>query len=112
MKSENKLGGKKMSEDEEWEEMEQAACASLLGPPPPPRCIHSLFFFPPWRESVCVCERLVIPIRGFVFFLHYLSSLSSQQFYFQPIIIYVLPGVTSSWEDAPQTHLWIHSETL
>lgn len=35
---------------------------------------------------VCVCVRLVIPIRGCVFFLHYLSSLSSQQFYFRTII--------------------------
>lgn len=90
------VSGKKMADkEEEWEEMKQEACVSPLGPPP--SCyIHSLFFtveqkkkknlFVCLRACICVCVTSYIPIRGFVFFLHYLSSLSSEQFYFQPII--------------------------
>lgn len=59
--------------------------------------VTSIHFSSPWSEKkrkrnlfvclcACMCVRLVIPTRGFVFFLHYLSSLSSEQFYFQPII--------------------------
>ena len=83
------VSGKKWQE--EWEEMKQEACVSPLGPPP--SCyIHSLFFTVEQKKNLfvclyaCVCVWLVIPIRGFVFFLHYLSFLSSEQFYFQPII--------------------------
>lgn len=81
----------KMADKEEWEEMKQEACVSPLGPPP--SCyIHSLFFTMEQKGGkkdifvACMCVWLFIPIRGSVFFLHYLSSLSSEQFYFQPII--------------------------
>ena len=83
-----------MADKEEWEEMKQEACVSPLGPPP--SCyIHSLFSTVEQKKKkipLCVfvlasvCVLLVILIRGFVFFLHYLSFLSCEQFYFQPII--------------------------
>lgn len=48
--------------------------------------VTSIHFSSPWKKCVRVHARLVIPIRGFVFSVHYLFSLSSEQFYFQPII--------------------------
>lgn len=83
--------GEKMADKEEWEEMKQEACVSTGA---------SSFLLHPFtflhrgakkRRSLCVfvCVHsvwLVIPVRGFVLFLHYLSSLSSEQFSFQPII--------------------------
>lgn len=92
MKSECKR--KQMADGEEWEETRRAPCSSPLGPPPP--CyIHSLLFTTVQKNKggkrglcacICVYVCVLIPIRGCVFFLHYLSFLSSQQFYFQPII--------------------------
>lgn len=95
---------------------------SPLGPPP--SCyIHSLFFTVERKKKkkksldmsvclcACICVWLVIPIRGFVFFLHYLSSLSSEQFYFQPIISCPARGYLELGRRARQTHkLWIHAE--
>lgn len=54
--------GKKMADEEEWEETRQAACVSPLGPPPP--CyIHSLFFTMEQKKKfvflcVSVCVRV------------------------------------------------------
>lgn len=75
---------KKMADKEEWEEMRQEACVSPLGPPPSSD-IHSLFFTVKQKKKEkttrknCVCLRAyVCDIRGSVFFLHYLFTLSAE----------------------------------
>lgn len=80
-----------MADKEEWEEMKQEACMSPLGPPP--SCdSHSLFFTEQKKKRgifVCLRARVCLtsyPHKRFVFSLHYLSFLSSEQFYFQLII--------------------------
>lgn len=59
---------------------------------------------------VFVCVWLVIPLRGFVFFLHYLSSLSSEQFYFQLIIYCPARGYLALGSNAAARRLWNHDE--
>lgn len=80
---------RKMADKEEWEEMKQAAFVST-GSSSSQWHPFTFLHHRAKKVFVCLCVHgcvwLVIPIRGFVFFLHYLSSFSSQQFYFKTII--------------------------
>lgn len=59
----------------------------------------------------CMCVWLATPLRGFVCFLHYLSSLSYEQFYFQLIIYCPAWGYLALARNAAAHRLWIHDKS-